>query len=83
MKVRIVNNGQHANMTQITEAETGRHLDLQLTEVTIKVGDDLPYAILTSIEPVIDIIADAEIKQVCPCCGKPVDVPLQGSEQAE
>ncbi len=73
MKVRITNPGKPGHMPRLSNAETGELLDLQITEVTIKAKDDLPYAILTSIQPVIDIIADAEIKQVCPCCGKPVE----------
>jgi hypothetical protein len=30
------------------------------------------YALLQSYSPAFDIIADADVKQVCPCCGKPV-----------
>ena len=71
MKVRIYNNGQDAHMTQITDAETGKQLDLRVIELTIKVQDGLPHAILTSVLPVVDVIADAEIKHVCPYCGRP------------
>jgi hypothetical protein len=69
-RVRIQNNGEAGYMTQVTDAETGEKLEIGITEVCIKAKDDMPYAILTSIFPVIDIVADAEIKHVCPYCGK-------------
>jgi hypothetical protein len=78
MKVRIENNGERGYMTRVTEAETGKVLDLHIQEVSIKVFDDMPHAILTSALPVLDIIADAEIRYVCPSCGhtkwKPLDI---------
>ncbi len=83
MKVRITNPGKPGYMTKISNAETGELLDLQVTEVTIKAKDDMPYAILTSIQPVVDIIADAEIKQVCPCCGRDVEQPKTLIEQVK
>jgi hypothetical protein len=73
VKVRIENNGQVGYMTKVTEAETGKVLDLQITKVIITV-DDAPRAILTSVLPVLDIIADAEIKHACPHCGKTIAV---------
>ncbi len=71
MKVRIQNDGKPGYTTQVTNAETGEVLDLQVTEVTIKASKEIPYALLTSILPVVDVIADAEIRHVCPYCGKP------------
>lgn len=70
MKVRIVNSGQPGHLTKVTDAETGNHLNLHISEISIKVYDDLPHAILTCLLPDIDVIADAEIKYVCPHCGK-------------
>jgi hypothetical protein len=69
-QIRIQNDGKPGYTTQVTDAETGEKLDFQVTEITIKAKDEMPYAILTSLFPVIDVIADAEIKHVCPCCGK-------------
>ena len=73
MKVHIFNDGQRGYMTKITNAETGEMLDLHVTEVSIKVHDAIPHAFLTSIFPVVDVVADAEIKNVCLACGRPTE----------
>lgn len=73
MKVHITNPGQPNWLTQVTNTETGEDLtkQMRISEITIRVKDDIPLAILTSRLPVIDIIADAEIRHVCPACGRP------------
>jgi predicted RNA-binding Zn-ribbon protein involved in translation (DUF1610 family) len=71
MKVRIVNNGQPGYATKITDAGTGEDLSgLQLTEAHIRIRDNTPTIILTSIMPVIDITGEAHIVYRCPHCGK-------------
>lgn len=72
-KVRIVSDGTRYS-THITDAETGEDLSaLQVMDIYINAGDTFPRAILTCASPPVDLIADAEIKQVCPCCGRPTD----------
>jgi hypothetical protein len=74
MKIHIVSNG-NARSTRITDAETGEDLSghLLVTEIHIDARDTFPHAILTCAMPPVDLIADAEIKRICPCCGRPVD----------
>ena len=74
MRVRIVNDGKHVYNTRFTSVETGEEMQY-ISEATIhfKADDKLPTVELTMIHPTVDIIADAEIKHVCPCCGRPVD----------
>lgn len=71
MQVRIVNDGQHFYHTQFTSVETGEELQY-VTEALIryKAGEPLPTVQLTMIHPSVDIIADAEIRHICPCCGR-------------
>lgn len=76
MKVRITHDGSIAANynTYVTDLETGKQL-----EYVMHVGLDIPAnhdpitATITVAAPTIDIIADAEIKHVCPCCGAPQD----------
>jgi hypothetical protein len=73
MKVRIVNEGKPGFFTTITDAETGQDLgDFMISEIHIEVHDRIPTAILTC-SPAFDIIAEAAIKRMCPCCGLPID----------
>lgn len=74
MKVCIQNDGEHFYNTRITSCETGQEMQY-VSEATIhyKADQPIPTAELTIIYPVVDIIADAEIKCVCPCCGRSVD----------
>lgn len=74
MRVRIQHdgNGPAGYNTHITDAETGEPLGyVQRVEMDIQANSDPVTAILTVAMPVLDIIADAEIKHVCPCCGAP------------
>lgn len=74
MKVRIQHDGSIAanHNTCVTDLETGKPL-----EYVMHVGLDIPAnkdpitATITVAGPEIDIIADAEIKHVCPACGTP------------
>lgn len=73
MKVRIQHDGKGpaGYNTRITDAETGEPLGyVQRVEMDIQANGDPVTAILTIAMPVIDVIADAEIKHVCPCCGR-------------
>ncbi len=73
MKVRILNETGISYQTKIIDVETGK----ELTHVgRVDLGFDASSgpitARLTVYRPPIDIIADAEIRKVCPCCGKEV-----------
>src|ERR1700694_1848152 len=75
-RVHIVNNGGPGYTTEIRDAETGEMLD-RVTGIHVELDIDvknMPKAIITTYAPVVDVIADAEFKQVCPCCGRPVEV---------
>ena len=74
MKVRITNDGKHNYNTHFTSIETGQEL-LYVTKATItfNASQEAPTADITMLYPEVDIIADAEIKHVCRCCGHPVD----------
>ncbi len=83
-KVRIVNDGGPWWESAVTDVETGAMLNSVIAaEIHIGVispvdgkithSDDPATAILIIAEPVIDIIADAEIRRVCPSCGRPID----------
>lgn len=81
MKIRIQNDGKPAYSTTVTDVETGKQLEyVTRVDLTIDVHDQLPQALLTMITPVVDVIADAEIRQVCPCCGKPTEQKLTPSQ---
>ncbi len=71
MRIRIQNDGQHARMTNITDTETGENINyITRIELTMDAKDQMPFAVLYAALPVVDVIADAEIKHVCPCCGQ-------------
>ena len=74
MKVCIQNDGKHGYSTRITSCETGQELQyVTKAVITFEASAEAPTADLIMVYPVVDIIADAEIKHVCPCCGRPVD----------
>lgn len=72
-KLHIQNDGQPGYMTKVTDAETGKELDWHIfrIELDARGRKEPPTAIVYCYMPAIDIIADAEIRHVCPCCGKP------------
>lgn len=72
MKVRITHDGNGPGYNaRVTDAETGEPLGyVQRVEIDIQANSDLARAILTVAMPVVDVIADAEIKHICPCCGR-------------
>ncbi len=71
MKIRIQNDGQSAYMTTVTNAETGEHITNAFRfELDVSKHKDMPVAVLYIYSPVIDWTGDAEIKQICPCCGR-------------
>lgn len=81
MKVRITHNGaiEANHYTRVTDLETGQPLEyVKHVALDIPANNDPITATITVAGPEIDIIADAEIKHVCPCCGTP-----QKEEQQE
>lgn len=72
-RVRIVNNGQSAHMTSVTNTETGEAIP-NVSHVGITLySTGRAIAMITTELPMIDIIAEAEIEQVCSCCGQLVE----------
>jgi hypothetical protein len=71
-KVRIVNDGTIAQMTQITNLETGERIDhVTRLDISIDLKHDYPRAVLVVELPVVDVItSDIEIKYQCPHCGE-------------
>ena len=75
MKIHIQNDGGMGYMTRITDAETGKALDdWHIFRIELDAHhNEPPTAIIYTYMPVVNIIADAEIRQVCPGCGRPVE----------
>ncbi len=72
-KVRILNEDGTAFKTRIIDMETGEELErIGRVEMNFDASSGPITARLTQYWVGVDIIADAEIKQVCPCCGKSV-----------
>lgn len=73
-RVRIVNDGQAAYMTKITNAETGEDIPHVLDiNINIAANKPMPSAVIITAMPIVDVIVDAVIRQVCPCCGRPAE----------
>jgi hypothetical protein len=78
VKLHIQNDGQPGYMTKVTDAETGKELDWQIFRVELDANwKELPTAIVYCYMPAVDIIADAEIRHVCPVCGKSEEEKVQ------
>jgi hypothetical protein len=70
--VRIFNDTGIGYGTKVTDAETGEEVK-NVAFISLNFGPcDRMQAIIHVINPVIDVIADADIRQVCPCCGQMV-----------
>lgn len=75
MKVHIQNNGDKSHATKVTSVETGEQIYAGRIEMDISGASSHPVtAKITVYEASIDIIADAEIKHVCPHCGRLLEV---------
>ncbi len=82
IRVRIQNDGHLSRQTKVTDVETGREF-YGVTKVVIGDINDpaahpFPYAEITIADAIFDVIADAQIKHICPCCGR--DVVLEANE---
>ena len=79
IRIRIQNGGTEGYNTKITDAETGSEVEsVGSLTWSFDCNDrshfrDMPRATLTVFDPVSDIIADAEIRHVCPACGRDVE----------
>lgn len=76
VKVRITHDGNGpAKRAKVTEIETGREI-VFIRKVLIDIHPDnfneATTATIQFYNPRVDMIANADITQVCPCCGKPV-----------
>lgn len=78
IRVRIQNDGTHSYDTRVTDVETGQEIS-HITSLTYTNGDlneECPYPraeITVAMPAVIDVIVDAEIRHVCPVCGRSVE----------
>lgn len=71
MKVRIQNDSGVGYQTKITNAETGEDLSSKIFRVELELDvTKVAMATVFMYTPVVDVIADAEIRKVCPCCGR-------------
>lgn len=74
VRVHIVNNGQPGYMTRVTDAETGKELEWSIFRITLAADrKEPPTAFISVYMPAVDIIADAEIRHVCPVCGRVIE----------
>jgi hypothetical protein len=79
MRVRIQSADEHGHTTRFTSIETGQPLNY-VAEATIHWRPDrMITAELTQLLPVVDIVAEATIIHVCPCCGQ-VTPPTQQAQ---
>ena len=70
IRIRIQNGGTEGYNTKITDAETGSEVE-NVGSLTWSFDyRSMPTVVLTVFDPVIDIIADAEIRHICPACGR-------------
>lgn len=79
MKVRIVTNDKPGApvmpgwATQIMDAETGEPVE-GVYKITVNMDMKHPItALVYAYAPIVDVIADAEIRHVCRCCGHPIE----------
>ncbi len=75
MRVRITNPGTHSFDTKVTDAETGKPIGyVNDVQISIATSDPLPKAVITVVLPFLDVVADAEIKNVCAHCGRVIPI---------
>ncbi len=71
-RVRIVNHGGPAHLTEVTDTDNGEKVEnIARVDLSIVPVKEPVKAVITVNAPIVDVIADAEIKHICPCCGKP------------
>jgi hypothetical protein len=70
IRVRIVNDGKPGYMTKVTDVETGQAIDRLKTIYVHIDAEKETTASLVVYSPVVDLIVDAEILHICPCCGR-------------
>jgi hypothetical protein len=76
VKVHITHSGNGpAYNIQVKDLQTGRYLAARSLSLTVGPGDwDEPFKVFLEVNhPIIDLIADAEIRSICPCCGREVE----------
>jgi hypothetical protein len=72
MKIRILNEDGISYKTKIINVETGEELEgVGCVELNFYAQSGPIQARITQYWTPIDVVVDAEIRQVCPCCGKP------------
>lgn len=58
---------------RVTDTETGQDMQVTSVNLSMNASERYPDVTLTVALPALDLIADAEIKHVCPCCGRDVE----------
>ena len=75
--VRIEHNGVHrANAIKVTDVQTGkeiRHITKVLIDINQGNMNDRLKATIEFYQPVLNVIADADIIEICPCCRRPME----------
>ena len=77
-KVRITHNGEGpAYNVQVKDLQTGRYLAARSLSLSVGPGTwEEPFKVFLEVnQPIIDLVVDAEIRSVCPCCGREVEDP--------
>ncbi len=85
VRVRIQHDGGPAYAMRVTDVNTGKtienisgmHWSFDLNDRACDYGRP-PVVKLTVHDPIVDVIVDAAVRKVCPCCGRPVEE--QGNE---
>ena len=71
-RVHITNEGQAAWLTKITDAETGEDIpNVQRVDLSFDCrAKEAPIAIIYSMLPKVDVVVNAQVRHVCPYCGR-------------
>ena len=80
IRVRIQDDGTSRYGTKVTDVETGASIDDAFSAiVTMRAGHQTQVQ-LSVYAPVVDIIADAEVRHIRPACGRENEVPREYQE---
>lgn len=78
VRIRIQSDGGVGHSTKITDAETGKEIErVGALSWSFDCNNGsyfrgMPIVVLTVFDPVVDIVADAEVRHICPTCGRDV-----------
>lgn len=83
IRVHIFHDGTHPGWdVKVTDANTGKEFG-HIKRLTIELNpdnfSDPLRAIIHFSRPLLDIMAEADITEVCPCCRRPVNLEEEAS----